>query len=127
MLNQMKLMGVLAGLMKNQDRLQASAQRVRAALSATRVPGEAGGGAARATFTCDMKLVAVELSPSLACGLDDDANRSEAEALVTEAVNDGLARAQETAKAAVAAELDELGLTELLAGGALTGLSGLLP
>ncbi|MCH8270565.1 MAG: YbaB/EbfC family nucleoid-associated protein [Planctomycetes bacterium] len=127
MLNQMKLMGVLAGLMKNQDRLEASAQRVRAALSATRVTGEAGGGAARATFTCDMKLVSVELSPSLACGLDDDANRAEAEALVTEAVNDGLARAQETAKAAVAAELDELGLTELLAGGALSGLSGLLP
>ena len=127
MLNQMKLMGVLAGLMKNQDRLQASAQRVRAALSATRVTGEAGGGAARATFTCDMKLVAVELSPSLACGLDDDANRAAAEALITEAVNDGLARAQETAKAAVAAELDELGLTELLAGGALSGLSGLLP
>ena len=127
MLNQMKLMGVLAGLMKNQDRLEASAQRVRAALSATRVTGEAGGGAARATFTCDMKLVAVELSGSLACGLGDDANRAAAEALVTEAVNDGLARAQETAKAAVAAELDELGLTELLAGGALSGLSGLLP
>ena len=127
MLNQMKLMGVLAGLMKNQDRLQASAQRVRAALSATRVTGEAGGGAARATFTCDMKLVAVELSPSLASGLDDDANRASAEALVTEAVNDGLERAQETAKAAVAAELDELGLTDLLAGGALSGLSGLLP
>ena len=76
MLNQMKLMGMLAGLMKNQDRLVASAQRVRTALSATRVTGEAGGGAARATFTCDMKLVAVELSPSLACGLDDDANRA---------------------------------------------------
>ena len=127
MLNQMKLMGVLAGLMKNQDQLAASAQRVRAALSATCVTGEAGGGAARATFTCDLKLVAVELSPSLAGGLGDDANRAEAEALITEAVNDGLARAQETAKAAVAAELDELGLTDLLAGGALSGLRGLLP
>ncbi len=130
MLNQMKMMGALAGLMKNQDNLKASAERAKATLASTRVTGESGGGAVRVTFSGDMKVVGVELSSALASGMGDDASRLMAEELVAEAVNDGLKKAQETARSVVMAEIEELGLSDLLGSdgiaGALPGLSGLL-
>jgi nucleoid-associated protein EbfC len=126
----MKMMGALAGLMKNQDKIEASALRTKETLAAARVTGEAGGGAVRVTFSGDMKAISVELSPALASGMGDEQSRVMAQQLVAEAVNDGLKKAQETARSVIAAEIEELGLTDLLGsgglGGALPGLSGLL-
>ncbi|MBN4052674.1 YbaB/EbfC family nucleoid-associated protein [Roseiflexus sp. AH-315-K22] len=130
MLNQMKMMGALAGLMKNQDRIEASAMRTKETLAAARVTGEAGGGAVRVTFSGDMKAIAVELSPALAAGMGDEQSRQMAQDLVTDAINDGLKKAQELAKNVIADEIEALGLTDLLGsgglGGAMPGLSGLL-
>ena len=122
MFDQFKTMGALAGLMKDRDRLQAAADRVKERLESTEVTGEAGGGAARAVVTAAARVVSVHVEPALAVGFGDETSRVMAEGLIAEAVNDGLAKAREAAQRIVEAEAEELGLGEML-----PTLRGLLP
>jgi DNA-binding YbaB/EbfC family protein len=126
MLDKMKAMGALAGLMKNQDRLKDAAERVRAQLKETRVVGESGSGAVRVTFSGELRALDVEVSPSLASGMDDDSSRALAQELIAEATNDGLKKAQQAAHAIVAAEAEALGLGDLMGEGGLPGIGKLL-
>ena len=121
-----KTMGALAGLLKNRDKLEAVARRIRDELAATEVIGEAGGGAARVTVGGDLKVRAVALEPAVAQGLGaDEQSRTMAQQLIAEATNDGLVRAQQAAREIVQREMAELGLPDLA--GQLGGLGGLLP
>lgn len=126
MLDKMKAMGALAGLMKNQDRLKESAERVRAELRELRVIGEGGSGAVRVTFSGELRVIDVEVSPSLASGMDDASSRGLAQELIAEATNDGLKKAQKAAHAVVAAEAEALGLGDLVGDGGLPGIGKLL-
>ncbi len=117
MFDNLKAMGAVAGLLKNQDKLKSAMERVRRTLADTRLTGESGGGAVRAIVTGDLRILSIEVGPALATGLAADSSRRMAETLITEAVNDGLRKAGRL----VSAEARELGLPDLPG-----GLSGLL-
>ena len=122
MFDNLKAMGAVAGLLKNQDKLRAAMERVRRELAGMRLTGEAGGGAARAIVTGDMRVLSIEVGPAMAAGLASDSSRRMAEVLIAEAVNDGLAKARAAAAETMSAEARELGLPDLPAG--LGGLLG---
>lgn len=114
MFDQFKAMGQIAGLLKNKERLKESMDQVRATLEATRVEGSAGGGAVRVTASGSMQIIEVALDPALAAGLAQGGDsQTYAESLIAEATNDAIARAQQTAKDAIARESEALGLPDL--------------
>lgn len=121
MFDNLKAMGAVAGLLKNQDKLKSAMERVRRTLADTRLTGESGGGAVRAIVTGDLRVLSIEVGPALATGLAADSSRRMAETLITEAVNDGLRKAQAEAGRVMSAEAKELGLPDLPG-----GLSGFL-
>lgn len=123
MFDNLKAMGAVAGLLKNQEKLKESADRVRTRLAQARIEGQGGGGAVRATVDGQLKVVSVVLSPALAAGLSDHASRERAGALVAEAVNDATTRARVLIAHEVSREADELGLPPEM----LQGLRGLMP
>jgi nucleoid-associated protein EbfC len=117
-----KTMGAIAGLLKNRDKLEAAAQRIKDQLAATEVTGEAAGGAVRAVVGGDLKVRSITLEPAVTQGLGaDDNSRSLAQTLIVEAVNDGMTKAQQAARDIVQREAADLGLPQL------PQLSGLLP
>jgi len=122
MLNQMKAMGAIAGLLKNKEKLKAVSDEVKHKLETTRVFGEAGGGAVRVTCTCRMVVERVEIAPALAASADAD----QIGAMVEQGVNDALRKAEERAKVIVAQAAEEMGLGDIVGDGALSEISGLL-
>lgn len=121
MLESLKALGALAGLMKDKERLARAGESLRESLRAVRVEGEAGGGAARVVANGEMEVVEVELSPALAAAAaSGDAGL--AGRLVAEAANAALARAKEEARKALTQQAADLGLAD--AAGPLMGLLG---
>lgn len=120
MLNQMKAMGAVAGLLKNKEKLKEQAEEVKVKLETTRVFGEAAGGAVRVTCTCRLVVERIEIAPALA----SSAEHAELENLVEEGVNDALTKAQDGAKAIIAQAAEEMGLGEIIGQGDLAGLLG---
>jgi DNA-binding protein YbaB len=111
----LKAMSALAGLMKNQDKLKAAADRVRGRMNALRLTAEAGGGAARVTVDGSMRVLDVVLSPALVMGMASDAKtQSLAGSLIAEATNAAIALAQTKMKEAMEAEARELGLDGIM-------------
>jgi hypothetical protein len=122
MLDNLKAMQAVAGLMKNKDRLVEAGERIKAKTDTMRVTGQAGGGACRATVTGRMELIDLTLDPALLSGMAlDDKTRSLATTLIKDAVNDAMAKAQEQVKDMIAKEAEDLGLP-----GVSDQLSGLL-
>jgi DNA-binding protein YbaB len=114
MFDQLKSAGALMGLLKNKEKLREAGERVRAKMEATRVIGEAGGGAARAIVTGSMRVLEVELTPGLIMGMNaDEKTRALAGSLIAEAVNEGLRRAQLAMKEAMDEEARAMGLDGL--------------
>ncbi len=111
MFDNIKAMGALAGLMKNKDKLKEAGERVKAKMDATRVIGEAGGGAARVIATGAMRIIEVELTHGLVLGMAaDEKTRALAGSLIAEATNQALARAQLVMKETVDEEAKAMGL-----------------
>lgn len=111
MIDAFKSMGALAGLMKNKDRLEEIAARVKAKLAETQVTGDAGAGAVRVVASAEMKVLSVHVEPALAAGFGaDQSSREMAERFVTDATNDALAKARDAAAEIIGAEMAELGL-----------------
>jgi DNA-binding protein YbaB len=123
MFENLKAMGAIAGLLKDQQRLRESAERVRGRLARARVEGEAGGGAVRAVVDGQLKVVGVTLSPALVSDLGEAGSRARAEALIAEAINAATERARVLIAEEVSREADELGLPREM----LQGLRGLMP
>lgn len=125
MFENMKMLGAMAGLMKNADKVKEGVARVRASMEATTVQGEAGAGAARATVSGTMRVISVELSPGLVVGMAaDEKTRALASSLIAEAVNNALAMAQAKMKQAVDQEARALGFEGGL-GDILSGVAGI--
>lgn len=115
MFDNLKAMTALAGLMKNQDKLKAAGERVRAKMHETRVTAEAGGGAARVTVDGTMRVHDVVLSPALVLGMAADARtQALAGSLIAEATNAAIALAQAKMKEAMDAEAKDLGLEGMM-------------
>ncbi len=122
MLNQMKAMGAVAGLLKNKEKLKEKADEVKVKLETTRVFGEAAGGAVRVTCTCRLLVERIEIAPALASSEETE----QLEKFVEEGVNQALEYAQERAKAIIAQAADEMGLGDLMGSGEMENLTGLL-
>lgn len=120
MFDQLKMAGALAGLLKNKDNLRAAGERIRARLKDVRAGAAAGGGAVRATATGELRIESIHIEPALAAGLADPANRSYAEQLITEAVNNALDQAKALAQREAAKEAEALGLP------GMDGIAGML-
>ena len=115
MFDKIKAMGAMAQLMKNQDALKDAGKRVREQMEATRVTGEAGAGAARATVSGSMRVISVELAPGLISGMAlDQRTRELASSLIADAVNDALRQAQVKLQEAINAEAKALGLEDMV-------------
>ncbi|MBX3368100.1 MAG: YbaB/EbfC family nucleoid-associated protein [Phycisphaeraceae bacterium] len=126
MFDNLKALGALSALMKNKDKLAESAQRVRLELEHTRVAGEAGGGLVRAVASGDLRLVSIDIAPTLGAGIAASENdRTMAHSLIAEAVNDALTKARAKAQEVVKREADALGLPDL-SGELGASLGGLL-
>ncbi len=97
MFDQMKQMGALAGLLKNKERMQEIGEEAQARIAEVHVEGRAGGGAVRVEMSGKMQVTAVHLEPALIHGLkadETDASQTMAEALIADATNEALQRAQ---------------------------------
>lgn len=124
MFDQLKAMGAITDLLKNQDKMRAAAERVKDRLEAERVVGEAGGGAARVTVTGSLRVLSMEVSPALVGTFThaDPQQRALAQAVLVEATNEALTKAQGLARAAIEQEMSGMGL-----GGLMGKVGGLLP
>lgn len=119
MLDNMKMLGALTGLMKNKDKLRGASERVKVKMEALRVTGESGGGACRAVVSGSMKVIDVTLSPAAAAGFGtgpgaDIKTQAMASALICEAVNAALVQAQARLKQAIDEEAKALGLGDVM-------------
>lgn len=125
MLDKLKSMTALAGLMKDKQRVQETAERVKRELAALRVEGQAGGGAVRITASGDLSILDVNMSPALAAGLAASGpSRDYAQTLIRDATNDALARARAKMRQTLQREADAMGLGDVL--GDLGGLESLV-
>lgn len=115
MFDQFKAMGALAGLLKDKERVREIAEEFRAKLEQMRVEGEAGGGAVRVTVDGKMMVREVILDPALIAGLkvDEGGGREMAQALILEATNDAIARAQALVQDEARRLGEELGLPDM--------------
>jgi DNA-binding protein YbaB len=116
MLDNMKMLGALSGLLKNRDKIAGAGDRVKSKMHATRIVTTAGGGSVRATVNGLMQVETIDIAPSLSA--------QQAGPLIVEAVNDGIRQAQAKMKEAVDAEMKGLGFEGGLPD--IGGLSGLL-
>lgn len=114
MFDSLKAMGALAALMKDKEKLQRSSERVQEVLGASRVTGEAGGGAVRVTMSGRMMVVSVEIDRVLASAMGgSEENRRAGEELIAEASNAAIVKAQALMQQIVSKEARDLGLPEL--------------
>ena len=121
MFDKFKAMGAMAALFKDRDKLKAAGERIKEATAAARATGESGGGAVRVVASGRMRVVSIELAPGLVAGMAaDEKTRGLAGSLITDAVNDALAKAQAIVQREVGKEAEALGLGDFA--GDLTGL-----
>ncbi len=126
MLDQFKAMGALAGLLKNRERLREASDRVREKIASMRVEGSAGGGAVRVRLSGRSRVETITLDGPLASTMAQAGAKAHAEALIAEAVNDALSKAEAALREELSREAKALGLDDIPGlEGALTG-GGLL-
>lgn len=120
MFDKFKQAAAFADLMRNKEKIKEAGDRVKQKMEETRVYGQGGSGAARATVSGTMRVIDIELSPGLIAGMAmDEKTRALAGNIISEAVNDGLRQAQLKLKEALDEEARGLGLD------GLPGLPGL--
>lgn len=115
MFDQFKMMGAVAGLLKNREQIKAAGERVQRRLEAMRIEGQSEGGLAKAVVSGKMEVLSIDIAPSLASGLGsgDEQNRAMAAGLITSAVNQALRKAQAAVAEAIDEEGERLGLPGL--------------
>ena len=113
MFDSLKGMAGLAGIMKDLPRMKEKFAEIKDRLETIQVSAETGGGAVRVTANCKMRIVSIQIDPSMMGGLvdpDSPEDRALAEELVAGAVNAALEKAQERATEEFADAASELGL-----------------
>jgi DNA-binding protein YbaB len=113
MFDQFKMMGAVAGLLKNRDAIREAGDRIQARLDAMRIEGACEGGLARAVVTGKMQVLSIEVSDALAAGLAGGSDRALAEAMIAEAVNAAIRKAHVAVTESIDEEGSSLGLPGL--------------
>ncbi len=125
MVDGIKVMAVLAGLMKYMPKIKAKMQEVKQRLGERSVSAETGGGAVRVTANGLLRVVSIHIDQALLSGLVDSANpddRAIAEELIAGAVNSAMEKARQMAEEEVAGAAGEIGRP--IPPGGLAGLMG---
>ena len=123
MFDNLKNMAGLAGLMKDLPKIQEKMEAIKARLADIEVTAETGGGAVKATVTCAMRVVSVDLDPMMMGTLfeaDSDEDRVLAQELIAGAINAAMEKAQARAAEEFSSAAGELGLP--MPPGALPGM-----
>ncbi len=123
MLNNLRSMAGLAGLLKDLPKIKARMEELKRSLANQTVTAEAGGGAVRVTATGLLRVASIDLDGTLMSGLSGPLTPDQhamAEELIADAVNNALQAARAMAEAEAAAVASELGLP--LPPGGLGGL-----
>ncbi len=123
MLDNLKSMANVAGLLKDLPKIKERMAALKDRLGVQTVTGETGGGAVRVTATGLLRVVSIEVDPAMLAGLVDSTDpqdKAMAEDLITGAVNTALQKARELAEKEAAAVAGEFGLP--LPPGGLGGL-----
>jgi len=113
MLDNLKSMANVAGLLKDLPKIKQRMVALRDQLGRETVTGETGGGAVRVTATGLLRVVSIEVDPAMLAELldaTDPQDKAIAENLITGAVNTALQKARELAEKEAAAVAGELGL-----------------
>jgi len=114
MFESLKGMAGLAGLMKDLPRMKEKFEEVKDRLETIQVFAETGGGAVRVVATCKLRIISVQVDPSMMGGLIDadagDEDRALAEELIAGAINAALEKAQQRATEEFTDAASELGL-----------------
>lgn len=112
MIESLKNMAGLAGLMKDLPKIKAKMAEVKDRLGDLVVEAETGGGAVRAKANGLMRIVAIEIDHALLAGLvdaNDPDDRLLAQDLIAGAVNAALTKAREAAEQQMADAVGEMG------------------
>jgi DNA-binding protein YbaB len=122
MFDSLKGLAGLAGVMKDLPRIKARMAQVKEELADRTVEGRAGGGAVVAVATGTLKLRSIRVDPAMMGALvgADLSQRSLAQDLIVQAVNEAIAAAQQMAGKELAEAAQELNLP--IPPGALDGL-----
>ncbi len=113
MLDNLKSLASLGGLLKDLPKIKERMAALKENLGRQTVTGETGGGAVRVTATGLLRIVSIEVDPAMLAGLVDSTDpqdKAMAEGLITGAVNMALQKARELAEKEVAVAAGELGL-----------------
>lgn len=113
MLDNLKGMAGLAGIMKDLPRLKQKMEEVKHRLGEIIVEAETGGGAVRVKATAQLRIISIDIDDVLMTSLVDTSDpddRAMAEDLITGAVNAALAKAREAAEQEMAGAAREFGL-----------------
>ncbi len=113
MLDNLKSMANVAGLLKDLPKIKQRMVALKDQLGRQTVTGETGGGAVRVTATGLLRVVSIEVDRAMLGGLldaTDSQDKAIAEDLITGAVNTALQKARELAEKEAAAVAGELGL-----------------
>ncbi len=113
MLDNLKSMANVAGLLKDLPKIKQRMVALKDQLGRQTVTGETGGGAVRVTATGLLRVVSIEVDRAMLAGLldaTDPQDKAIAENLITGAVNTALQKARELAEKEAAAVAGELGL-----------------
>ncbi len=113
MLEGLKGMAGLAGILKDLPKIKARMEQVKQRLGEMTVSAETGGGAVRVTANGQLRVISLDIDQTLLGGLVDAANPDDhalAEELIAGAVNTALEKAREMAQRELAAAAGELGL-----------------
>lgn len=122
MFDQFKAMGAIAGLMRDKEKVRAAIERFRESMERLVVVGSAGGGAVRVTVSGKLRVTDVHFDPALVAGLQTgEGGRAMAQALIAEATNDALAKAQAIIQQEADRQAKDLGLPGMPGLDMLTG------
>ena len=113
MLDNLKSLASLGGLLKDLPKIKQRMAALKDNLGRQTVTGETGGGAVRVTATGLLRIVSIEVDPALLAGLVDSTDpqdKAMAQDLIAGAVNMALQKARELAEKEAAVVAGELGL-----------------
>ncbi len=122
MLDQLKNLKHLAGLLGNADELKEKFEQLQAELERMEVDADAGAGAVRVIVNGKMRVLRVELDPAMIAtiaGAGAEADREMVEDLIASATNAAIARAQDMMRdhmSQLAGGLNLPGLDQLMGG-----------
>ncbi len=125
MFDNLKMMGAVASLMKNKDKIAAAMKRVQTNLEDRRITVNAPDSSVQVVMNAKSKIESITFAPeSLAAAASDPIAKERLERTLIGAISAAQARVVEILKSEVDREAKDLGIPELADSGAISKLLG---